>query len=614
MLIERFFRDQTGRDACGKYGLALLDSTSHLVRARSVATAAVQCIYMARLAEVMGVRGFQYSVIPGKGQVVHLVLSMAFPKLMAEYVSKGELEDSDYRREVEYAVDWLKVNGVLDLTREEFPREDVVIEQSQELAIGGVYFVERAFSSMLGNKFREALSNAVVLTEHNMLSYKLHVWGVADAIIEDPESGRAVIIEWKTYSSSESRTPSISEVDIAQAYVYALLESERLGHTHLKSRFEDYVRSVLGEPEKGRKAKIIPGVVRPSPTGRASRVYVRHPLHCEGPTSKNRCDYYELRKLLAKIVLSAEHLALALTDIRRLENWRSVEDLCKVKRLERERTVFRLTPEIEFEESQIWLPRGNPLREKLRWPCSACHDNVLEACIYYMRSGIKDPTFDDFKKARNEAWRARFAVYEHRENALMPYKQLLKMALDFGVDFSWIKGSLRRRVLPDGSRVDFFEEAYIEDDEVVLIRPPMKWEKENSHLFTLREGKPAAIYFNEEHVTYPFHRLSFHGSVSSVEYDSETDNVTVRVAPANKISRIYPKILEFHYDRRARVFRNVVALEVNVELTQLELLGIAAAEMGTIRRAVKARQAMLRGEEPGEEDLLALLFAGVGLG
>ncbi len=612
MLIECFFRELTGRDACARYGLELLNSTSHLVRARSVATAAAQCVYMARLGEVMGVRGFQFSVIPGKGQAVHLILSMAFPRLMTEYSSKGELHESDYRREVEYVVEWLKSNGIIDLTREESPREDIVVETSQELAIGGVYFVDRAFSLMLGSNYREALARAVVLTEHNLLSYKLHVWGVADAIVEDPGSQHAVIIEWKSYFPEKSRTPRITEVDIAQAYVYALLESERLGLTDLNSSFEDYIRSILGEPERGSGARIIPGVVRPSVTGRASRVYVRHPLYCEGP-SVRRCDYYRLRELLVKIILAAEHLTLAITDIRRLENWRSVEDLCKVSRRGRERPVFRLTPEITLDYAPVSLPRGYPLGEELRWPCRACPENVREACVYYMMSGV-DPMYNDFRKARNEAWRARFAVYEHRENALMPYKYLLRMGMDFGVDFSWIKGSLKRRVLPDGSRVDFFNEATIEDDEVVLIRPPMRWEKENSHLFTLREGKPAAVYFNEEHVTYPLHRLSFHGSVSSVEYDGEADRVIVRVAPANKLSRIYPEILKYHYEKRRGIFKNVAALEVNVELTQLELLGIAAAEMGTIKRAARAKQVISQGREVSEEDLLALLFAGVSLG
>ncbi len=611
LLVERFFARLTRRDACGKYGLELLGSTSHLVRARSVATGAAQCIYMARLGEVMGVRGFQHSVMPGKGQVVHLVLSLAFPKILAEYSSRGELGEGDYRDYVEEAITWLKGNGVLDLTRVESPREDEVLEVSMELAMGGVYFVDRAFRLMMGSGYREALARSLVLVEHNLLSYKLHVWGVADVIVEDPDTMHAVIIEWKSYAPRGSKAPRVTDVDIVQAYVYALLESERLGLTGPGGGFEDYLRSVLGEPDSGRGARVIPGVVRPSPTGRASRVYVRHPLYCEG-ASADRCRYYQLRDLIARIILAAEHLTLAITDIRRLEDWRIVEDLCKVSRFGRERPVFRLTPEVELGGNAISLPRGYPLREELRWPCKACPENVREACVYFMRSGV-ELMYEEFNRARSEAWRSRFAVYEHRENALAPYRHLLKMAMDFGVDFSWIKGHLRRRVLPDGSRMDFFNMATIEDDEVVLIRPPMRWEKDNSHLFTLREGKPAAIYFNEEHVTYPLHRLSFHGSVSSVEYDWESDHVIVRVAPANKLSRIYPKILSYHYEKRRQAFRNVVALEVNVELTQLELLGIAAAEMGTIKRAARARSVMERGEEVAEEDLLALLFAGATL-
>ena len=78
LLIETFFEQKTGEKACAACGADLLNNTSHLIRARSVAVAATQCVYMARLGEAMGVRGFQDSVIPGKGQQVHMICRWRF--------------------------------------------------------------------------------------------------------------------------------------------------------------------------------------------------------------------------------------------------------------------------------------------------------------------------------------------------------------------------------------------------------------------------------------------------------------------------------------------------------------------------------------------------------
>jgi len=327
---------------------------------------------------------------------------------------------------------------------------------------------------------------------------------------------------------------------------------------------------------------------------------------------------------MARLVLAAEHLTLSVTDPQKhLKHARNVEEICSVVTGDgRRRPVFRLVPELVLDRDRVRLPMGYPLdkstrrplpREGLRWPCKLCPDNVREACIYYLSSG-QDARYADFRAFRtfrNESWRARFAIYAHRENALAPYKHFRDLALRYGSDMEWIRGRLVNRVLPDGSRVDLFDEAWVDGSELVLARPPLRWERDNMHLFTLREGKPAAVFLNEDHVRDPLLRASFHGSVSSVEYDEEADRVYVRVTPANKLSRIYPALLKHLAETGAEMFHGVVALEVNVELTQLELLGVTATEMGTVRRGAEALERLDREEQLEARDMLALLFGGV---
>ncbi len=613
LLVEMFFVEATGRPGCGEAGARLLGATAHLVKARSVATAAAQCVFMARLGETMGVRGFYHSVLPGKGEAVHLVLALAFPRVLREHVGGGSV---DYAGAVGEAFEWLKSNGVIDVEKIDQSREDEILTTSEELARAGVEFVEAGFRAVAGGEAEEALARSRVLAEQQLMSYRLHVWGVADVIVEDPVGRYAVVVEWKSFSPDRGKTAQVTKVDTAQAYVYAMLEAERLGLAG--EGFESYVSAVLGEPPGGAGARVVAGVVRPSPTGRASRIYVKHPRLCLGARS---CDYRELRRLMAGLVLAAEHLTLSVTDPRRhLEHARNVEEICSVATGGgRRRPVFRLVPELVLDGDRVRLPMGYPLdratreplpREKLRWPCNVCPDNVREACVYYLSSGY-DPRYADFRAFRSESWRARFAVYAHRENALAPYRLFRELALMYGSDMGWIRGRLASRVLPDGSRVDLFDEAWVDGDELVLARPPLRWERENMHLFTLREGKPAAVFLNEEHVRDPLLRAGFHGSVSGVEYDERSDRVYVRVAPANKLSRIYPALLEQLAEQHPGMFRNVVALEVNVELTQLELLGITAAEMGTVRRGAEALEKLEREEQLEAEDVLALLFGGV---
>ncbi len=615
MLIEGFFAQETGRGACGKIGAEILGSTSHLVRARSAAVAAAGCVFQARLGETMGVRGFYHSVLPGKGAVLHLLLALSFPRAFREFVRGGFSAGDWLGRVVGGSIERLAELGFEEELSVLDP-EGLRAEASQMLS-HGLEFVAEAFKAMHGDGWRDALARSVVLVENHMLSYTLHIWGVPDVIVEDPATRTAAVVEWKTYAPSETRSADVDEVDEAQAYVYALLEAERLEGP--ASSFEDLRRVVLGDPPGGSGARVVPGVVRLVRTARASPVRARHPLLCLGYKSIDKCGYDTLSLLLARIVLAAEHLTLTVTDVSDYLRRKSVpEALCNVRSGGRERVVFRRIPHVTLDGLDVRLLWGNPLRNPLPRLCARCIPGVREVCKYYLSKGgsildqddrlldkaVREALENAVSGVWREAWKARFSVYRLRENALRPYKVYRENALRFGPDGEWIKGSLKTRVLEEGYRLDYFDEARVVDGELVLKRRPMRWEVEKGFLVTLREGKPAAVLFREEHVRDPLLRLGFHGTVSSARFDPVDGTVTVVVSPANKPSRIYPEILQDLLGDRPEVAQGVVAMEVNVDLTQLELLGITAAELGTA-----ARLASGAASEP--EDILALYFGGV---
>ncbi len=622
MLIERFFSRETGRESCGDIGARLLSSTAHLIRARSVAVAATGCVFQARLGETMGVRGFYHSVLPGKGVILHLLLALSFPRAFREFAKRGFEAGAWVDSIVDESIDRLLELGFEEDVNSE-SREKLRGEASQMLA-SGLDFVSRAFRAIHREGWREALSRSVVLVENHMLSYTLHVWGVPDVIVEDPVTRTAAVIEWKTYTPDESKSAEVKDPDEAQAYVYALLEAERLYGDPTKGplTFDELRRVVLGDPPSGSGASVIPGFVRLARTSRASPVRVRHPLLCIGFRGKDKCGYDVLSDLLAKIVLAAEHLTLSLTNVsKHLRTMGLPEAPCSVSG----RIVFRRIPWIELDGRRVNLMWGNPRKDPPSRLCNRCIPGVREVCEYYVSKGgnIVDPSLRLLNRAVmealeravdniwREAWRARFAIYGLRENALKPYKTYRKAAITSGVDGDWIKGHLEDRVLRDGFRVDFFDEARVEDGEVVLKRKPMRWEEEKGYLVTLREGKPAAVFFRERHVRDPLLRLSFHGTVSRVYFDYVDGLVTVRLSPANRPSKIYPEVLSDILSDRPEIASGVVAMEVNVELTQLELMGVTAMEIGTVARLGEAARRLAEGEEVGPQDILALYFGGV---
>ncbi len=589
MVIERFIEELTGEPRCGRAAREIIAKTAHMVKARSVAYGAGMCIFAARLAEAMGAVMDLLSTLPGKGRLVHQILALSLPRLFYDdRFHKDLLDGSLSPGSVKYVVE----NSFSDLLEHGVVDKEYALEHGEEAInasttmISNLVDVLPTLIRILGIS-RDTLR---LYTEFLLYSYRYHIVGVIDALIEDPVRRRAIIVEWKT-----GRSPSPWE--IAQGYVYALMEADRLGYM-------DPVKAVGEE-------NIIPIVIRPE--GRI-QIYSISDLYRTADRSINKRD------LLYKIVLAAEHLVLTIASPDKFISKSTIE-LCKIRSSYTGQKIsgFRRVPD--------HLPRYNPRKYGDRYPCKICP--YKEACLFYIASYEEQSDFDKL------LWKARFSVYGIRENALLPLKELYNIIINSTksggteeVEENILKSLSKsgKKLMRSGSRVDYFEYARIDpvNHFIALYRRLSMDECPElpCRPVTVREGKPVLVIFRDPYVDNLLLRPSFHGRVDEINIvreDGEEYLVVYASAP-NMASRLSILILDSisRYDRG--LLEKPFAVEVNVDLTQLELQAIDALQRAT-------RNLVIRGELKREsyvalrnlykvdkEYLLAYLFIGRGYG
>jgi len=553
-MIEEHISKITGRRKCGEWAREVLDKTSHLVKARSVAYAASFCVYAARLAEAMGVTGFWHSILPGKGSLVHKLLAVAFPLMILENREKlargpshalprdaaGYIEEAEKRLE----------SADIPITDE---AERRVLDAARRDAAAMLENAAR-FVSEASNRVGLDLMRARVYSEMQLISYRLHVWGVLDALVEDPYSRRALVVEWKS-GVENGKAPTVHDWELAQVHVYALMEADRLG-------YEDPKDAVL-------KGYVVPAIVKPRG---------RYPVYSISPKYKTSERRESLEELLDNVVLAAEHLTLIVCNVQELVG-READVLCRIKGYRgRLISAFRKVPE--------GLRGGNPKNEVLRWPCKAC--NMREECLFYIYSSEEPDELDRL------AWKTRHAIYKVRENALEPYKALREFLA--GEDIWRLPSEERSRLVEEavqrlagklgtGNRFDVFEEAYATGSGLVLLRKAREYEERQERVMTVREGKPVAVFFGEMHVRDPLLLLTYTGRVGEVSI--EGSELSVHVCAPNITSKLTDVLFELYLSKWPELSTAVLALETNVDLTQLELKAIDAFQRGT-KHAIQA--------------------------
>jgi len=584
LVIERFIEEITGEPLCGLAAREIISRTAHMVKARSVAYGAGMCIFAARLAEAMGAVTDLLSTLPGKGRLVHQILALALPRIFYDdrfhdHFLNGSLSIQNIKYIIEKSFNDLIDHSVVD--------KEYALEHGEESINASIKMISNLVNVLPTLIKALGMSYDVLrlYTELLLYSYRYHIVGVIDALIEDPIRKKAIVIEWKT-----GKAPL--EWEMAQGYVYSLLEADRLG-------YDDPIKAVKDE-------HIIPIVIRPA--GRI-QVYSISDLYRTADRKTNKSE------LLDKIILSSEHLVLTIASPRKFIK-ESVEELCKIESRHAGRKIsgFRRTPDL--------LPRSNPLKRGDKYPCNMCP--YREACLFYIASYEEPTKFDSLM------WRARFAVYDVRENALQPLKELydivsVKTGSPVEVEKMVLNNidKLEKRLRSSNNRVDYFEYARIDpvNHFIELYRPlsPMECSEIPFRPLTLREGKPVLVIFRDLYINNLLMRLSFHGRIDEINIikKNNMDYIVLYVSAPNMASRLSILILDSISKYDKSILEKPLAIEVNVDLTQLELQAIDAFHRATKelvrRRFGKEAYDVLRKLYKMDKDyLLAYLFLGKG--
>ena len=538
MLIEDYITRITGQEVCGKAAKMALEKTAHLIKARSAAYAATFCIFSSRLTEAIGVAAGVQSIIPGKGHIVHQLLALALPQTLHENlrdVIRGEIEGIPYREYINQAERTLKESSIPPIQTANVNTIQKSKDEATDMLKHAINFISDA-----SHKIKLDLTQARTYTEIHLMSYRYHIWGVADAIIEDKINRKALVIEWKTTREDDQlRTPSSWEE--AQAVIYSLLESERLN-------YEDPAYPLLN-------GRIIPAIIRPRG---------KIPIYSRSPTYNTTQRENLTKEEIDKIILAAEHLTLLLTDVGALVG-RNYREICKYTSSfsGRRYEAFRKVPEE--------LPKGNPKKEPLSWKCNMC--NLREECLFYIQK------YEEPEEIDRLAWKTRYAIYKIRENALQPLKELRDLIIE-GADIERIAEDLR--TLQSGNRVDFFDLIEPHREGFILKRRVRRREEEEQRIITVREGKPVILFVSERDVKDPLMRLSLHCRVDSVDIE-DRNIIRVEVGAPTAVSKLSIKIFENYLRNYSEIVEGIIAVETNIDLTQLELKAVDAYQRGTKR-------------------------------
>jgi hypothetical protein len=456
--IKRLLPSSPDPSVCKSFVEEALKYTCHVARVRSVAYAAGFCAYYARMVEKMGVFETVSESIPGKGRNLHILLAFTSQDLFSKHTLDNILRDLN--RQASNSIISDSINNALESLR---------WDDDGELRSRASTMMRKLISAL--SRAREIMglgSNANAklfpIVEQEFIDFDDHMYGAPDLILEDPDSGKAVVVEWKTYGVEEG---GWSNVDIAQVIAYAIMEARRLGLKGLKDVFKaisgvdmgialevakhadrrpasgqikvldsDLVRRALSRDSIRRELKVLPLIVS------KSNSFPPHPyMYASFDTNATLNRFAKLLRVFRGVVVAAEHLTLQLTNVEGLLAEVRGLDLKDVGgQLDR---YCRSTMGLAFNYTPRGiLPCGVP-RDQRGWPCVTKNGKPFcqfsgrdNACMFYF--GLRDRM--DFE---NIMWRLRYVVFERRERSLMNYK---------AIDMLFRTTGLRQSLLQDIQR------------------------------------------------------------------------------------------------------------------------------------------------------------------
>jgi len=584
---------------CWDDAFEALIRTSHVVKATNVAWGAGFCSFAARLMTAIGARRVISENIPGKGNNVHKLLSIASIKYLNEWKRGGSISEKALDEIINQSIK--ELDDLLQV-RDENDLKDIK-DRARRMLKNLIEILPEALQS-LGVTYKD-YDNLRFYTENEMIDYRTHIWGVPDLIIEHPRLRKAVVIEWK------SDEGSVTEVEKYQAYTYAMLEAIRLGHG---DTFSDLINALA--PDDIKETKVLPIIVRPN------RVYSNHPLFTKG--AREPISVNELREMIERIVTAATYLTFLIMDIDTLlygfnkDGVEPTRERCRVSCNGKPYYMFRYTPSL--------LPRGNPMKQRDKdgdymYPCKACpfsdRNSKLHECAFYFGSYEKD-------RLDKLLWLYRFKVYRERDRDLIVYRASYQLADRIGglsgferelyspinskyssfivnlddlrvakargcgtIEISFKKLNVMKRARIGVYSIDTRYSIY---EGLVLRRKLMPCENlsdEMPRISLPRHRQPVLVTLIEDHVKYPTLGISLFGRVEKTlppgERDEDigvecgNDEVCVVVTPISPYLRLPFKIFN-HYINEYGLNRALV-VEADADLTNMDLATLHALHM-----------------------------------
>ncbi|MEM0348077.1 MAG: PD-(D/E)XK nuclease family protein [Zestosphaera sp.] len=554
----------------------ILSKTAHVPTVTSVAIGAALCSFKARLIEAIGAIKKQHvhvfkDRIMGEGSDIHRVLALASLLYFKEGHSipksvKKSIEELGSQRE------FIKNQGD-HLLKEAIKLLEYLINQLP------------SWTKLLGVE----LKNLNPIVEQTLIDYEVRLRGIPDLILEDCKNRKAIVIEWKT---GGSRTPY--NYEIAQVLAYAILEARRLGYPP-----EELERVILGHLDDDgsvRDFSILPVIIRPTYQG---EIYPHPSL---APPNKVRKRYDEMKNLIQRILIEADHLTVLLTNQKELTG-KDPEDL-RVTLLDKgiDVNVLRYTPHI--------LKRGVP-KEQKTWPCANKKGKVIceynDACRFYFGEFGKK---EDYERI---LWGLRFEALGKREEMLAVYRGLheffrynlfikklqveevlkklqegngiiveLDVSPKVNLSTRYDGKSICREILVlRGSKelfrggLDVIESVNVDVDRGIIIasRKVHEYEKKTKYGFLprlIREGAPVMLSFMDS--WSPLLSTNIFGRVDSVNIRGE--DIEYELGFPSRLLELQRCVFA-HYIRNDLIGKYLLA-EVNVDLTRADLESIDA--------------------------------------
>ena len=568
----------------------------HLSRVTSVARGAGFCIYDAKLRELMGIKSHVVSTIPGKGKDIHRLLALLFLK---HYHDKDFTDPESLRRKLSELWDRLNVSH---------QKNSEVIDTAVKLYRGLLTYLPTA-AQRLGT----TPDKLIPIVEQQFFDTDLHVIGVPDLILEDPEKRVAIVVEWKTDDGGWN-TP-----DKVQVLLYSLMEAKRLGYSENYRGYNtgpEFISAVTGvlENDAVKDVKILPMIIRPS-VADSKQFPSFHPLFFSRPNkgAKDLSESYKkMRELIGKSIITAEFLASLIVHPKNIRYTSNDLEDCTTK-----------GGALIFRKALPHLPKGNPTRpSKLCRICPSIEEckfynfsvrgDLIDRLAYFFRNVIYNIKLDnviffealyrigstfDRKKIVETIKRDKGFLYDGRSVKVVsqPRKLMIKLSslrqrkaslkklrldvADFGCVGEDCGNELKRRNIVQNDE----EMPEFEGDTLYLFReiaplPNVRRRKrgEDNSIFTaIVEGKPVSIFLNDGAA-----RLTFSVNLTArVDRTSVIGNYVVyEIGIPSMAFKAQYEIFKEYVRMRPELTVGTVMAETGVDLTGIELMAVDAMQ------------------------------------